>query len=179
MEPDEQEESFGNQAIHFVRTATIANMTLSQMADSKASMLMGAIFVAFTISLGQAGDGVPPLPLLVLAISSSVAAVFAVMVVAPTFRPPRVPPGKENLLFFGVFAELDEQEWADQVIARLRTDETMFRTMLRDVWQNGRVLQRKKYRYLALAYWTFLGGFLIALTVFLIEVARGTLGLSV
>jgi hypothetical protein len=145
------------------------------MADNKASMLMGAIFLAFTISLGQASDGALPLPLLVLAPFSALSAVFAVMVVMPTFRPPKLASGKENLLFFGVFADLDEDAWADQVIERLRTDETMFRTMLRDVWQNGRVLRRKKYRFLALAYWTFLTGFLAALVVYLLGIASGPL----
>jgi len=37
-----------------VRTALQANLTLSQMADQKASILMGATFVVFTLAVGQA-----------------------------------------------------------------------------------------------------------------------------
>ena len=41
--------------------------------------------------------------------------------------------------------------------------------MLRDIHQNGQVLQRKKYRFLGLAYRIFLAGLSLTLVVFLIE----------
>lgn len=171
MEPDATEDrQFATQAIHLVRTATLANLTLSQMADQKASILMAATFVVFTITVGQAGNGSFPLSLLVLACFSFLAAMFAVAVVLPSTKPPPpARPGTENLLFFGVFAELEQEEFAERVLDRLKTDETMFRTMLRDIYQNGRVLQRKKYRFLALAYRTFLTGLTATLLVFLLR----------
>ena len=59
---------FSNHAIHLVRTSQQINLTLSQMADAKASILMGATFLVFTISVGQAKNGTLPLPLGVLAL---------------------------------------------------------------------------------------------------------------
>ena len=44
---------FSNHAIHLIRTSQQINLTLSQMADAKASILMGATFLVFTISVGQ------------------------------------------------------------------------------------------------------------------------------
>jgi hypothetical protein len=160
---------FSNQAIHLVRTAMQVNLTLSQMADQKASILMGATFVVFTISVGQATRGDFPLAMIFLALSSFLSALCAVAAILPSIRPPKVSPGDENLLFFGVFSQISEQEFADRVVARLGGDEAVFRTMLRDIYQNGLVLQRKKYRLRGYAYRIFLVGLTVTLITFLIE----------
>ena len=44
-------------ASNMLRTAQQIQYQLSQMADQKASILMGATFVVFTISVGQARSG--------------------------------------------------------------------------------------------------------------------------
>ena len=167
-------ESFTVHAIHLVRTATQTNLALSQMADQKASILMGATFVVFTIAVGQAGRGNFPLSLLVLACSAFLSALFAVAAILPSFSPPAASPDTENILFFGVFTRLSEEEFANRVLQRLASDETVFRTMLRDIYQNGQVLQRKKYRYLGLAYRIFLAGLTLTLVTLLLE-NRGAL----
>jgi hypothetical protein len=167
--PARNADGFSLQAIHLVRTTQQINVTMSQMADAKASILMGATFVVFTISVGQASKGAFPYALLVLALSAFLSAFCAVMAVMPSFRPPPRNPGQENILFFGVYAQGSEQDYADRVLAELHSDETMFRAMLRDTYQNGVVLHRKKYRYLGYAYRIFLTGLTLTLITFLIE----------
>ena len=49
--------SFPPNAVHLVRTNQQITMQLSQMADQKASILMGATFVVFTLAVGQARAG--------------------------------------------------------------------------------------------------------------------------
>ena len=156
------------QAVQLVRTATQTQLVLSQMADQKASILMGATFIVFTITVGQASNGSLPLPLLVLACFSFLSAICAVMVVMPSTRGPSVEIEKSNILFFGVFTQMREEEFTELVVERLAADESMFRTMLRDVYQNGQVLQRKKYRYLGYAYRLFLAGLTLTLIAFLL-----------
>lgn len=165
---------FTAHAIHLVRTATQVNLSLSAMADQKASILMGATFVVFTVAVGQAGKGHFPLALMVLAISAFLSAMCAVAAILPSIRPPESEPGAENILFFGAFTQFSEDEFADRVLRQLGSDEQVFRTMLRDIYQNGQVLQRKKYHYLGLAYRIFLAGLTVTLVVFLIE-SRGAL----
>lgn len=161
--------SYTRDAIYLVRTVTQANLMLSQMADQKASILMGATFLVFTIAVGQISKGSVPIYLVVLALSAFVSAVCAVAAIMPAVKPPPVVPGSENLLFFGVFTQLTEEEFAERVLAQLHTDEAVFRTMLRDIYQNGQVLQRKKYKYLGYAYRIFLAGLTLTLIAFLIE----------
>lgn len=161
--------SYSPQAIHLVRTVTTANISLSQMADQKASIMMGATFVVFTISIGQASRGPLPLSLAVLALFAFASALLAMGAILPAFRPRKRPQSEPNLLFFGVFAQMSEAEFTDRVLAELGTDEQLFCTMLRDIHQNGTVLHRKKYRFLGYAYWTFLVGLCATVVVFILE----------
>lgn len=166
---------FTPNAIHLVRTATQANLTLSQMADQKASLLMGATFVVFTIAVSQASRGHFAVSLLMLALFAFAAAMLAVAAVIPKVDGPPVsrnpwgPQPVPNLLFFGVFARMREDLFVDAVLDDLVTDETVFRAMLRDIHQNGQVLLTKKYRYLGLAFHTFQIGLGLTFVVFLFE----------
>lgn len=163
-------------AVHLVRTVTQMNIQLSQMADQKASILMGATFVVFTIAIGQARGGTMPLALLALAGFSFLSAMCAVAAVLPSFSGKGGAATNPNLLFFGTFTQWDEDEFADRVLARLGDDESIYRTMLRDIHQNGMVLMHKKYRFLRYAYLLFLCGLIVTFSIFLIE-NRAMLGL--
>ncbi len=163
---------YSNHAIHLVRTSQQINLSLSQMADAKASILMGATFLVFTIAVGQARNGALPWSLGVLALFAFVSAMCAVFAVLPSVSNPnsaKINDGKPNKLFFGHFTFMDEAEWTDSILAELRTDETVFRTMLHDIYQSGQVLQRKKYKYLAYAYKSFMAGLTLTAITFAIE----------
>jgi len=163
---------YSNQAIHLVRTSQQINLSLSQMADAKASILMGATFVVFTISVGQAKNGAMPWSLGVLALFAFVSAMCAVFTVLPSISGPnaaKLNDGKSNKLFFGFFTHMDEEEWTQSILDDLRTDEAIFRTMLHDIYQNGQVLQRKKYRYLSIAYRSFMVGLCLTAITFVVE----------
>ncbi|HSF12156.1 MAG TPA: Pycsar system effector family protein [Erythrobacter sp.] len=165
---------YSNHAIHLVRTSQQINLALSQMADAKASILMGATFLVFTISVGQATNGALPISLGVLALFAFISAMCAVFAVLPSISSPtsaKLNDGKPNKLFFGYFAHMDEGEWTDSILDELRADETVFRTMLHDIYQNGQVLQRKKYKYLAYAYKSFMAGLCLTAIAFIIEMA--------
>ncbi len=163
---------FSNHAIHLVRTTQQINLSLSQMADAKASILMGATFVVFTIAVGQSRNGAMPLSLGVLALFAFISAMCAVFAVLPSVSGPgksTVTGAKPNKLFFGYFTHMDEDEWTDSILAELHADETVFRTMLHDIYQNGQVLQRKKYRFLSYAYKSFMVGLCLTVIAFVIE----------
>lgn len=163
---------YSNHAIHLVRTSVQTNLMLSQMADTKASILMGATFVVFTIAVGQARGGEMPWSLAVLALFAFISAMCAVFAVLPAVSTPtsaKFNDGKPNKLFFGYFTHMEEDAWADSILDELRADETVFRTMLHDVYQNGQVLQRKKYRFLAYAYRSFMAGLVLTVVTFAVE----------
>lgn len=165
----DEKSPYSPNAVHLVRTTQQINLTLSQMADQKASILMGATFVVFTISVGQAGKQGVTAAILVLALFSFVSAMLAVFAILPSIASKPNPGGHRNILFFGTFTEMSEDAFANAVLEELKTDESVYRLMLRDIYQNGQVLQRKKYRFLGFAYRTFLIGLVLTVATLVVE----------
>jgi hypothetical protein len=157
--------------IHVMRTTQQMHLQLSQMADQKASILMGATFVIFTIAIGQGHGAMPPLPLAILGVFAFASAVLAILVVVPVTGA-RARPQPLNLLFFGSFSQLDEADYVARLGERLETDRGVFELMARDIYQNGQVLRRKKYRMLRYAYRVFLLGLVLSFGAFLVQMVR-------
>ena len=164
MQKDEKP-GYSPNAIHLVRTSIQTHVHLSAMADHKASILMGATFVIFTITIGRAHGESVPLPLLILGASAFFSAVCAVLAIIPATHYSR--GGGLNLLFFGSFTQLDEADFIQRLDARLRGDDTIYETMMRDFYQNGVILARKKYRMLGYAYRIFLAGLVASFLAFI------------
>lgn len=170
MDEDRAEEApapYPANAVHLVRTAVLAHLQLSAMADHKASILMGATFVIFTITVGQLHGGDAPLPLLILGAAAFFSAVCAILAVLPAIRYRKEAP--LNLMFFGSFTRLEEEDYIERLTATLRTEDAIYRTMARDIYQNGTVLARKKYRMLGWAYRLFLAGLTASLAAFVVQ----------
>jgi hypothetical protein len=158
-------------AIHMARTAMTNHMALSQMADQKANILLGANFLAFTLAVGQVGAGQYSIALLVLAMTAFLSALLAIVAVVPKTSTRTADPDGPgaNLLFFGTYTWLPQEEWIERMMQRSQTDGRVMMTMLRDVYQNGAVLRQKKYRYLGYAFNVFRTGLILAFILFLIE----------
>ena len=163
---------FSPHAIHLMRTAQMGGLTQARMADQKASILLGATFLVFSLSITRALVGDVPVALSVLAGFSFASSLCAVMAVLPSVNRPKGKEVNANLLFFGHFAWMDEDEWTQELLETLETDERVFRAMAHDMYQNGQVLQAKKFRYLSLAYRLFIAGLVATLLVFAVEMAR-------
>lgn len=152
---------------YMLRTAQQSHVQLSLIADQKASILVGASFVVFTLALRDGASESPSLTSIVLASAAFLSAVFSVWAIIPS-----VGSGKNqrrNLLFFGSFAQLEEDDYVDQVLSDTKTPEQVYRMMLKDLHQNGRVLHNRKYRYLAYAFRIFLVGLVLSFCAYIVE----------
>jgi hypothetical protein len=138
-------------------------------------MLMGATFVVFTLSVGQmrSGSGLM-LATAVLSASAFLSAAFAIMTVLPRVARVSSPVGpNDNILFFGVFSSMSEAAFIEHVLDALDSDENIFRLALRDIYQAGTLLQRRKYRFLGYAYRTFLIGMVLTAVAAVLELTTG------
>ena len=158
---------FPPNSIHAVRTAQQIHVTLSAMADQKANMLLAATFLVFTIAIGQARSTAEPLPLVILGVGAFFSAVLSILAVMPATHFPT--GGRLNILFFGSFEKLSEEEYLETVIGELKSEEGFLTIMARDLYQNGVVLARKKYRLLGYAYRTFLVGLCLSFAAFVLS----------
>jgi hypothetical protein len=146
---------FPKEVHNLLVSAHSANMDLSEMADSKASILMGASFVVFSLSIGDIAEGKASLPLLVLTVFSFVATILGVMTVRPNrMRPSKVPipPDKINILFFGSYANARREDYIEEMMKVLSSEEETYRRLTADLYDHGKVLRDDKYSWL---YWSF------------------------
>ncbi|MBX3486232.1 Pycsar system effector family protein [Phenylobacterium sp.] len=170
--------TFANDAIHLLRTTQTVQYQLSQMADQKASMLLGITFVIFTISIGQARGAATPLAVMVLGGAAFVAAFLTVLAVLPSVKVPPKPDGPANILFFGSFTQEAEDRYVEMLLEVCGETRTVYEAMARDVYQNGAVLARKKYKLLGYAYRVLLVGLVLSLLAFLAPMILHLFGMS-
>lgn len=156
---------------YVLRTAHQHHVQLSAMADQKANILVGCSFLMLTLLWGQVTSDTANIGLIILAIFTASAAIFALLAVIPRFRKPA--DIDRNLLFFGHFAEMEEEDHVQRLRAALATDDQLYTTWIRDLHQLGKSLYFRKYRFLRISYQLLLTGFVVGVITTLIE--RGTL----
>lgn len=79
------------QSVHLIRTAQGNTLALSQMADGKANILIGATFVVFSLVITQSFAGEVKWSVICLAVTSFLSAIFAVTAITPPLRRNAVP----------------------------------------------------------------------------------------
>ena len=157
---------YASEGVYLLRTAQQVQYQLSQMADQKASMLLGAAFVIFTITVSQVRNVANPAPLLILGGAAFVAAFLAVLAVLPSTKAAPRPDGPANLLFFGSFTQVPEDEFVEMLLEVVSDSKSVIQAFAHDIYQNGQVLAKKKYRYLAYAYRILLTGLVLSFLAF-------------
>ena len=163
---------FPKEVHNLLMAANSTNMTLSEMADSKASILLGASFVVFSLSIGNIADGKANFPLLVLTSFAFVATIFGVLTVRPNrMRKAKLPvPGaKVNILFFGSYIDCPREEYVDEVIRVLSSEEETYRRLARDLWDHGHILRDNKYRWLYWSFTFFLYGMIVTAVALVVQ----------
>ncbi len=151
-----------NSVDHLLRTAQQHHVQLSVMADTKASILITVSSIVVTLSLSRSSDKDLQWALLTLAVSGVISLVLAIVAVLPNFGKPR---GSRNLLFFGHFATMTEDEFMSSIEQVIANDNTVYEAAVRDLYSLGTYLYRKKYRYLRYAYLALLAGFILSTLV--------------
>lgn len=142
--------------------ADSTHMSLSEMADNKSSILMGASFVVFSLSIGDIAEGKASLPLLLLTAFSFMATVLGVLTVRPgPMRKWKVTPQTVNLLYFGSFTNITREEYVERMLEVLASEEETYRHVARSVYDHGCVLKKEKYRWLYWSYSFFLTGLVL------------------
>ena len=147
---------------YLLRTAQQHHVQLSVMADTKASILITVSSIVVTLSLSRSNDPQLAPALLTLAVSCVISLVLAIVAVLPNFSKPR---GSRNLLFFGHFATMTEEEFMKAMEQIVVQDNTLYEAIVRDLYSLGTYLHRKKYRFLRYAYLALIIGFVLATVV--------------
>lgn len=170
LKPGDPDYEFPKEVHNLLIAAHASNMALSEMADNKASILMGASFVVFSLSISDVAEGKASFPLLVLTLFSFAATLLGILTVRPNrIKSFKVEPAKANILFFGSYANIKREEYVDQVIGVLTSEEECYRRLARDVYDHGCLLRADKYSWLYWSYSLFMVGLVITFGALLLK----------
>lgn len=150
---------------NLLRTVQQHHVQLSLMADMKANILITISSILLTIALARANDPQLRPALLTLAVACLFSLLLAIIAVLPTFARRRTQRASRNLLFFGHFASMTEEEYFREMEEALASDPRLYEVAVRDIHSLGVYLYRKKYRFLRFAYVALLFGFILATIV--------------
>lgn len=159
---------------------TLNNHTrLSEIADSKANILLSvnAIIISVSLStlipkLDSPSNAHLVIPTFILVFFSVVSIIFAILSTRPkvtsgTFTRKDIEDRKVNLLFFGNFYKmpLEEYEWA--VNEMMKDKDYLYGSMIKDLYFLGLVLNRK-YKLLRITYTIFMIGIITSVFAFVL-----------
>lgn len=162
------------------RVALRNHITLSDIADTKANILLSvnAIIISVALSnllpkLDNPSNTYLIYPTLIFMVSTVASIILSVMATRPNvtkgkFSKEDVANKKVNLLFFGNFHQmkLDDFEWAMQEM--MKDKEYLYGSLTKDLYFLGLVLNRK-YNLLRLTYTVFIVGLVISVLAFAIS----------
>jgi len=154
-------------AAHLLRAVHAHHVTLNALADRKANFLLGATFISLSIMLTTDLREMTVTISLVTILSLIVAA-FAVLSVIPHYKV-KNDGLRENLFFFGSFAEREFDDFFDDVEDILQSEQKIRECFAHDIHTIGRILLKKKYFYLSWAYRVFLLELMITPISLLVE----------
>ncbi|MCP3872098.1 MAG: hypothetical protein GY699_02945 [Desulfobacteraceae bacterium] len=152
---------------HMIRQTRNHHVQLSSMADSKANMLMTTASVVLTLCVPYVMDTTlkyAAITLMIFCFLTIFLSVYAAMPKIPfLFRhksPSEFTPSYFNLLFFGDFIHLKYDDYQMKMEKMMSSQESVYREQIKEIYFLGNFLAKKKFRFLRLAYITFLVGFI-------------------
>ena len=162
---DKHHASQQGDVIYVLRTAQQHHVMLGMIADQKANIILGAFLIFITVTQTVLENHSQySMAMWILSAFFTVSAIFALLVITPRFGNPKPASGvPSNLLFFGSFSVLDQDEYVNALRDNLQDNEQARTLMMKDIYQIGQVLD-KKYVNLRLSYLS-LGTGIIASTI--------------
>lgn len=155
-----------------LRTLAQSQVQFSAMADAKANIMITVCSIVISASLTQLHRPLFRAPLLALDVFTAIALLAALFCVLPSRTVPRLPGGgvnrespQFNPLFFMHFQHLTLPEFEAEVGRRFADTAGLYRSLVRDIYEQGVVLARAKYRFLRGSYISFIAGLLIGAAV--------------
>ncbi len=159
---------------------TLNNHTkLSQIADSKANILLSVNAIIISVALSTLIPKVDApsnshliVPTFIMIISSVACIILAIMSTRPkvssgTFTRKEIEEKKVNLLFFGNFYKMPMEEYIWAMKEMMKDRQYLYDTMIKDLYYLGIVLNRK-YTLLRLTYTVFTIGIIASVVAFVV-----------
>ena len=166
------------------RTSYRTHVNLSHLADNKANIMISINGIMISILLASISPKIDSnpwllLPTSVLLIGAVASLVFAILAARPRVTShvvtlDDVRSDSSNILFFGNFISLDEEDYLVGMKELMQDTDRLYSNMIRDIYTLGHVLALK-FRLLRMSYNLFMVGLVSGVALFLVVIAQVSL----
>lgn len=150
------------------------HVQLSAMADAKANMMLTVASVVTTLSVGHLTNPLLRLPaaiMIIFCVITIFLAAYAAMPKRPILHIGEERPNPHapdfNLMFFGDFSKLTYAEYVEAMEEIVNDPGKTYEAQVRDIYLLGCFLEKQKFRFVRLAYMTFIAGMLLSAAAFM------------
>ena len=159
---------------HMLRQTRNNLVSFSQMADTKAHILLSLSSVLLSLSLTQITDPRFTLTIIGLDIFLLLTIFFALLTVIGKVKvfdrkKHSVRDADYSPLFFGNYGDVPYDEYAKHFEEIMNDSDATYEVMVKDVYYAGKYLLQTKYRYIRLAYLYFFTGLIISSMIYFIQ----------
>jgi len=159
---------------HMIRQTRNNLVTFSQMADTKAHILLSLSSVLLSLSLTQAHDPRFIASVMGLDFFLLITVYFALLTVVGSVkvfkrRNNSINDPDYSPLFFGNYGDIPYNEYAEHLAEIMNDSDATYEIMVKDIYYSGRYLLQTKYRYIRLAYIFFFVGLIVSVGLYFVQ----------
>ncbi len=159
---------------HMLRETRIHLISFSQMADTKANILLSISSVLLSISLTKVSDPRFTGAVIVLVGFLLITIFLALMTVTPRvqgFRHKKYSVHDPNYspLFFGNYVDVSYDEYLKDLEEIMNDPDRTYEVMVKEIYYAGVYLVKSKYKYIRFGYMFFFAGLIISTIIFFFE----------
>jgi hypothetical protein len=159
---------------HMLRQTRMNLVAFSQMADTKANIILSLASVLLSLSLTRITDTRFTLSIAGLDVFLLVTIFFALLTVIGKIKvfdrkKHSVDDPDYSPLFFGNYGDIPYEEYARDFEKTMNDPDATYEIMVKDIYYAGTYLLQTKYRYIRIAYLYFFTGLIVSTLIYFIQ----------
>ena len=159
---------------HMLRQTRMNLVAFSQMADTKAQIILSLASVLLSLSLTRITDARFTLSLAGLDLFLLVTIFFALLTVLGKLqvfnrKKHSVNDPDYSPLFFGNYGDIPYEEYARDFEVIMNDPDATYEIMVKDIYFAGAYLLQTKYKYIRIAYIYFFTGLIVSTLIYFIQ----------
>jgi len=159
---------------HMLRQTRMNLVSFSQMADTKAHILLSLSSVLLSLSLTQIFNARYMLPIAGLDVFLLITIFFALLTVIGKVKvldrkKHSINDPDYSPLFFGNYGDIPYEEYVRDFEEIMNDADKTYEIMVKDIYYAGVYLLQTKYKYIRLAYLNFFTGLLVSIMIYFIQ----------
>lgn len=159
---------------HMLRQTRMNLVAFSQMADTKAHILLSISAVLLSLSFARLSEPHFVYSMAVLILFLLITIFFALLTVIGKMKildrnRHSINDPDYSPLFFGNFGDIPYDEYAQDFAETMNDSDRTYEIMVKDIYYAGVYLLKTKYKYIRFAYLYFFAGLIVSTLIYFIQ----------